>query len=578
MKNKLFANTLFFCLCVFSFQANAQNTNTQSSICNPLNLNYRFRLEEPSRREAADPTIISYKEGYLMFASKSGGYWYSTDLISWEFIETNEIPTEEYAPTAIEIKDTVYFLASNFFKSKIYKSSDLLSGKWSIAKDTSELSIFDPAFYMDDDNKLYLYWGCSNFKPIYGVEVDYQNNFSAIAAPVELLYGNPKKNGWERVAEYNDYTGRRKPFIEGAWVTKHKGKYYLQYSSPATDFKSYSDGVYVSDSPLGPFTIADSNPFSYKPEGFIGGAGHGSTFQDKYGNYWHAASMSVTVKDNYERRIGLFPAFFDEDGVFHTYTAYGDFPHIIPQKLMKGAEDYQPAWMLLSYNKPVEVSSALVKHPKENTTDENIRKYWSAQTGNKGEWMIIDLLNKCKLSAVQVNFAEEGFSILGRTDSIFYQYLVEYSKDKINWKTLIDKTANIEDCPHDYVELLSSVSARYIRLTNYRVPDGKFAVSGLRIFGKGNGKAPKQISDFTVTRDSLDTRNVTLSWQKPANVTGCNIRYGVAPDKLYLNYQVFDTDTLTIHSLSTLQDYYFTIDGFNENGITQGKKVFKAAK
>ena len=40
-------------------------------------------------------------------------------------------------------------------------------------------------------------------------------------------------------------------------MTKHNGKYYLQYAGPGTEFKSYSDGVYVSDKPLGPFTIAN---------------------------------------------------------------------------------------------------------------------------------------------------------------------------------------------------------------------------------------------------------------------------------------------------------------------------------
>ena len=45
-------------------------------------------------------------------------------------------------------------------------------------------------------------------------------------------------------------------------MTKHNGKYYLQYASPATQFNTYCDGVYVADAPLGPFTLQQSNPFS----------------------------------------------------------------------------------------------------------------------------------------------------------------------------------------------------------------------------------------------------------------------------------------------------------------------------
>lgn len=45
------------------------------------------------------------------------------------------------------------------------------------------------------------------------------------------------------------------------------------------------------------------------------GAGHGSTIADKYGNYWHASTMRISVNHDFERRVGLFPAGFDKDGV-----------------------------------------------------------------------------------------------------------------------------------------------------------------------------------------------------------------------------------------------------------------------
>ena len=147
------------------------------TICNPIDLSYRFSIDKPSRREAADPTIVVFKDKYFLFASKSGGYWYSDDLVNWTFIETNDIPTEEYAPTAIEIKGSLYFLASSTEKSTIYKTDDPLSGKWNVALDSLEIPVWDPAFFLDDDDRLYLYWGCSDNNPIYGVELDFENNF-----------------------------------------------------------------------------------------------------------------------------------------------------------------------------------------------------------------------------------------------------------------------------------------------------------------------------------------------------------------------------------------------------------------
>ncbi|WP_317174783.1 discoidin domain-containing protein [Flavobacterium sp. HJJ] len=160
---------------------------------------------------------------------------------------------------------------------------------------------------------------------------------------------------------------------------------------------------------------------------------------------------------------------------------------------------------------------------------------------------------------------------------MYYQYLLEYSNDKINWKTLVDKSNNRTDIPHDYVELQAPVSARYIRLTNYHVPDGKFAISDLRVFGKGNTKKAKPVESFSAVRDTVDAYNVTLNWKKNDKVTGYNISYGMSPDKLYQNYQVLGSESLAIDSLNSLQDYYFTIDTFNEVGITKGTIVIKAS-
>lgn len=560
---------LLFLLC-FPILSGAQNKKKQVSFCNPLNLNYRFQLDEPSRREAADPTIVRFKNQYFMFASKSGGYWMTDDLVNWNFITTNNLPLEDFAPTAVVMGEAIYFMAMD---KRIYRSTDPSSGKWELVKEDMPIrNPGDPCLYLDDDGRLYLYSGLSNLLPIYGVELD-KTTFELIGEQSECIFSNKDDFGWERNGDYNTEKKRR-PWVEGAWMNKHDGKYYLQYAVPGTKFKSYADGVYESHSPLGPFTVAAHNPFAYKPEGFICGAGHGSTFCDQWGNYWHVGTMTISVKHQFERRIGLFPAFFDKDGILYTYTGYGDFPHDVPQKKMKGPADYQPKWMLISYNKPVEVSSASSGFPKENAVDEDVRTYWSASTGKKGEWLILDLESNKTIGALQVNFAEEASTILGRSEEDYHSYLIEYSTDKKNWKTLIDKSKEKTNS-HDYVELAKSVTARYIRLTNHHVPSGKFAVSGLRIFGKGNGKHPQQISAFEADRNPEDECQITLKWNKVANAVGYNIRYGIHPDKLYQNYQVFDTNTLSINSLNRLQKYYFTIDAFNETGITNGKIVLE---
>lgn len=572
MKNLTMLFFLIAAILVGCGQPNDLVNPNPTTMCNPVNLSYRFCLDTPSRREAADPTMITFKGEYYLFASKSGGYFHSTDMINWDLITTKDLPLEDYAPAAVVMNDTVYFMASANAPLKIYKTGDPKSGRWQVANPAFPIGMIDPDLFVDDDGRLYFYYGCSNVNPIYAVELD-TKTLNPIGEPVVLFNSDNKNHGWERSGDYNQMSDS--PWIEGSWMTKHDGKYYLQYAIPGTQFKSYCDGLYVADKPLGPFTLAANSPMSYKPEGFIASAGHSSTYQDKYGNYWHVSTMTISIKHMFERRLGFFPMFFDNDGVFYSYSGFGDFPYKVPTKKVESPDELSTGWMLLSYNKPVEVSSELANHPKNYATDEDIRTFWSANTGDKGEWITMDLQKECTVNAVQINYAENGTTIMGRQPDVYYQYLLEYSNDNKTWETIANKTKNKTDVPHDYIELTQPVKARYIRLTNYHMASGTFALAGLRVFGNGGGQAPSKVEGLSVERNATDPCIVNLKWNKASDAIGFNIRYGVQKDKLYHNYQVLATDSLTIRSLNAKEKYYFTIDAFNENGVSKGDSIIE---
>jgi xylan 1,4-beta-xylosidase len=562
---------IFTACAIVPFIVPAQDMAKQGvTICNPVNLSYRFCLDSPSRREAADPTIVVYKNEYYLFASKSGGYFHSTDLVSWDLITSKDLPLEDYAPTAVVIRDSLFFMASGPAPVKIYKTADPKSGKWQLANAAFPIGMIDPDLFLDDDGRLFFYYGCSNINPLYAVELD-PYTFRPLGKPVALLNSDKAKNGWERKGEYNETAER--PWIEGSWMNKYKGRYYLQYAGPGTEFKSYADGLYTADKPLGPYTPAVHNPVSYKPEGFVAGAGHSNTFTDKYGNYWHISTMTISQKHMFERRLGLFPAFFDQDGVFYVYTGFGDFPMKMPAKKIQSPAELFPGWMLLSYKKPVSVSSSLAAYPSSYASDEDIRTYWSAATGEKGEWLTMDLQKTASVHAVQINYAENDTRLYGRTDKAYYQYLLEYSSDGKTWKILKDRTNDRQDLSHDYVALTKPVRARYIRITNYHMPSGTFALAGLRVFGKAPGKETTAAKAFSVVRTASDRCIATLRWQASPGATGYNIRYGTDRNKLYHNYQVLGADSLIIRSLQKDTKYYFTIDAFNETGITKSSTL-----
>ncbi len=561
-------------LMLLGMQAAFPQSEQPLTICNPLNLGYRFCPEAPSRREAADPVIVTFKDEYYLFASKSGGYWHSVNLADWDFITSPDLPFEDYAPAAVVMDNAIYFVASTQTTplSKMYKSADPKSGKWQVVNDAFPFAITDPDLFLDDDGRLYLYYGCSNIKPIYGVELDCKT-LMPIGSPVECFNENTAQNGWERPGDTNK--SKEKPWTEGAWMTKYKNNYYLQYSTPGTEYRSYCDGVYIANSPLGPFRLMENNPFSYRPGGFATAAGHSATFQDKFGNYWHITTATISVKHNFERRLSLFPVFFNDTEKAYTYTAYGDYPMVLPQFRATKEEDFLSGQMLLSYKKPVKASSELSGHEHALASDENIRTYWSAKTGNKGEWLSIDLEKKQTVTALQLNFAENDTKIFGRSPDTYYQYTVEYSADGKDWKMLADKSANKADAPHDYIVLGKPVTARYLKITNLRTPSGTFALSDFRVFGSGNGKTPAKASGLSLNRNAADRCSVQLQWKSDPKATGYNIRYGRTPDQLYLNYQVYGTNKLEINSLSGKGAYYFVVDSFNENGITKGTDIKK---
>ena len=550
---------------VFAVQAQEK----PQTLCNPLNLSYMYGSGKPSYREAADATVVTFQDEYYMFLSKSEGYFHSSDLIHWNLITTN-LPVDEYAPTAIVIGNEIYFMTSAH--NKIYKTADPKSGIWEVAKTDFEYTYVDPTLFLDDDGRLYYYGGCSDVNPLYGAEID-PITFNVKGSLKSLINNNKAQNGWEVPGDYNT-NDNAAPWIEGAWMNKHAGKYYLQYSSPGTEFRSYNDGVYVSDNPLGPFVLAKHNPFAYKPEGFVCGAGHGSTFQDKYGNYWHVGTGTISVRHMFERRICLFPVFFDKDNTMYAYTGFGDYPMIIPNKKISSPEELLPEWMILSYNKEVSASSEFDRSTSaKNATDEDIRTEWCAQTATD-EFFTINLGQKYTVHALQINFGEKNSDLSGRNPSIYYQYIVQYSLDGENWKTLIDKSANTEDAPHDYIQLDENVQAQYLRLTNIRVPSGVVAISDFRVFGKSTKEKPEAVSTFHAKTDSQDKRKAHISWTKSPNAIGYNIRFGTEENKLYNNYLCYEKNSLILNSLNASKNYYFAIDAFNEAGITLGTVVY----
>ena len=558
----------------------AQKT-PQTTYCNPMDIDYKYNFEQIneriSYRSGADPVIINHKGEYYLFVTISGGYWHSKNLADWRFVTPSMWPMEDMcAPAALSVRDTLFLFQSTFEQRPILFSTEPENGKlkffnrW-LPRLPKDIGPWDPALFHDPDtDRWFMYWGSSNVYPIFGAELDKTRNLTYKSAYQPLIFLDQYAHGWERFGP--NHSDPIKPFIEGAWMTKHNGTYFLQYGAPGTEHNVYANGTYVAKDPLGPFSYAPYNPISYKPGGFMTGAGHGNTFQDQYGNYWNTGTPWIAINWNMERRIAMFPTGFDADNQMFANTRFGDFPHLLPTQKWQNKDELFAGWMLLSYQKRCVASSTKDSMNAANVTDENPRTFWVAAQNKAGETLTIDLQETSEVRAVQVNFVDYKSNIYDNDPAkVYTQFKIYCSLDGLKWELAADLTTEPKrDRPCAYVELPKPVRARFVRYQHVYVAAPNLAVSDFRVFGRGAGAVPTTPANTTAVRDT-DPRNAFVSWNKVPGAVGYNILWGIKPDKLYQTYQLWHDSAPSTHQIRALsvgQSYYFAVEAFNQNGVS----------
>lgn len=576
----------------------------QRTYANPVDIDYRYNFEQEndgiSYRTGADPAIVRFEGAYYLFMTLADGYWRSTDLIHWDFIQPNMWPAGSVvAPAVWEDRKRLYMMPSTTQQGPIYVTDDPASGHLEyLSRMTRPLpgavrsgfedSIkpgqvppgpWDPALFRDDDGRWYMYWNSSNVFPLYAIELDPKDRLNYIGKPKPLFGLEPDRHGWERFGQ--DHSGGLpngtaiKPFMEGAWMTKVNGRYYLQYGAPGTEYNAYSNGTYVADKPMGPFRYAPYNPVAYKPGGFVQGAGHGSTFKDANGNWWNTGTPWIGYNWTFERRIAMFPTRFASDGQMIVSTRFGDFPHWMPTKKTDDLDSLFTGWMLLSYRKPVTASSSMGDHPASAVTDENPRTFWVAGANKAGEALTLDLGAAKTVRAVQVNFADFKSGRFADAPDIYTAFTLEASRDGTTWTKIAETGADRRDRPNAYFELEAPVEARFIRYVHGHVGAANLAISDIRVFGNVAGRPPAAPTSVTATR-AKDTRDATVRWARVPGAVGYNVRWGIRPDRLTLTYQVFADRVangaqaaLDLRSLNVGVPYYAAVEAFDETGVSK---------
>lgn len=575
---------------------------------NPIDIDYRYNFEQiynnASYRTGADPAIVNHKGVFYMFATLADGYWRSTDLNRWTFVSPSRWPFDSVvAPAAWSDGEKIVLQPSMMEPEAILSTTDPDSGRLdflvrrmpplpgSVNKAAEEMKVgevppgpWDPALFKDDDGRWYMYWGSSNVFPLYGSEIAFgDQRLTYKTKPKAMLGMDPARHGWERFGQDHCACwgpGRPSPsYMEGAWMTKVDGRYYLQYGAPGSEFNAYANGAYVSNSPLGPFRYAPWNPVAYRPGGFAEGVGHGSTVQDNHGNWFNSGTSWIGYNWGMERRIAIYPARFYPDGQFNALTRFGDWPRLVPTRKVDDLDSLFPGWMLLSYRKPLTASSTLDRFAAGNAGDEDPRTFWVAGRNSAGETLTMDLGGPRTLRAVQVNFADYKSNRFADAPDVYTEFELQHSLDGRRWQSLARTEPPRRDRPNAYFELPRPVEARFVRYVHGHVGAAHLAISDLRLFGSAGGQAPATPAAISASRHR-DQRDATIRWNRVEGAVGYNIRWGIRPDRLTQTYQLW-ADELgngpalgkELRALNVGAPYFVAVEAFNESGVSRLGRV-----
>jgi hypothetical protein len=484
--------------------------------CNPLPM-----VTAPGGNASGDVTVIREQGKYYMYCT-GGGAWISDDLLHWSFQRVANVPV---APHVVRYNGSFYMCGNS---GPLFKADNPLGPFTSIGpwKNTPDIAggwrgPFDMDIYIDDDNKPYLYYPGRGIDGIFVVPLD-PNDLTRFAGPPRHLFTFNRDHVWERYGEMNEYTDVA--WIEGPWLQRYHGTYYLEYSGSGTQWKTYASGYYTAKSPMGPFTYASNNPLLRRTDGLVTGTAHGSVVEGPDGNLWQFYTVVLSNPPG-GRRIGMDRITFDKDG--HMAAKVTDTPQWAPGAVSDPAKGDSGS-IAVTVNK-VHAMNALSRFSSQQpgrdaayAVDNSSSTWWEPATTDTQPTLTIELSPATRFDAVQLFTIDSvrlmfnggrgfgggrgrgGQGVSGApaagpaaTASVpvaapaaeppatnAYQYKIEVSLDGQTYTTALDQTENAVS-RNTIFEEIPPVKCRFVRLTMTNWPRATpLGIIEFTVFGK----------------------------------------------------------------------------------------------
>ncbi len=479
--------------------ADAQNgkpvVGGSARYCNPLPMEIGN-----GGNASGDVSVLEWQGKYYMFCT-GGGAWVSTDMLNWKFHKVEHVPV---APDVAQYKGQFYMTGNSTglwvannplgpYEMQEFKDLPPLEEGWNGA--------FDTHIFVDDDDQPYLFWSGRGISGIYACKLD-SKDLSRFVGPAHHLATFNGSHVWERYGEMNEYQGVA--WIEGPWVYKHDGTYYLQYSASGTQWKSYAGGYYTAKNILGPYTYAANNPLIYRADGMVTGTAHGSMLTGPDGGIWQFYTTVLSSPPG-GRRIGMDRVYIDKNGLLVCKVT--DTPQWAPgvkadpAKLDRGDSESVPVTVnkINAMNSLSKFSSEIPGFYASYATDNYSGTVWQPAADDAQPYIMIDLSPATRFDVVET-FTVDGLRLMfgapmsrgmgmgfgrrGEFTPTIYKYKLEVSDDGEHWKTALDKS-NSTDSKNTLFEEIPPVECRFVKLTILDWPKtAPFGIIEFTVFGK----------------------------------------------------------------------------------------------
>jgi len=469
-------------------------------------------IAENDTRASADPTGFYYNDTWYIYGT-NGSLWVSEDFVNWRFVQLmnqDGEPMRFTAPvvavrTDDEGKDHFYMAwnSSDLYEAESPEGpfTDLgdftYNGK-SFADNIEDGMVIaahnDVDIFVDDDNRMYLYWGMGPY--VAGAELNVDNPTELITEPKVIIeYDNNYR--WQNFGQSHE--NYENGFPEGSFMVKIDGKYYLTWATAGTQYDSYTMGCYQStEGPLDGFTLQEKeiiNAFD-ATTGVVRGGGHGSIVVGPENTLWCFYTVNVGYEGDMERRLGCDPAMIDEEGNL-VVPHLSEAPQYVPGVLSNPADGNEVGDDVLSARQGYAVSSYSEGRHPFYAIDESNFTWWQPAADDENPWFLVSFKGNFYIDAFRLWLKEINKD---RSETLEDKCVIDYklevyngttnpldAENADNWTTVYESQGN--DLVHTYVKLDEPVLGQFVRITFTGWDEAIYpALCELTVFGNNIAK------------------------------------------------------------------------------------------